>query len=230
MSSGTASIASLRKSRAKASRSAVAWVDVVEQTRSTFDPSARHIDSMPLAMSTLYACRCPDSPSKSRRTWNPVTRSPLARTAAIAAASPPGSPTRSRAESITWVKPVARIAATLACSVPASVTVSMPKSSRFMRSPLPGRSSLRPQVTDDELEGDPAEVHLGERAFFARLHRAVIDEHNAALLERLRRREHIGGAESDAHHALLPDDVLRAGRRLDELQVELAALTLQERF
>jgi hypothetical protein len=31
-------------------------------------------------MSTLYWCRWPDRPSKSRSTWKPVPRSPLART------------------------------------------------------------------------------------------------------------------------------------------------------
>ena len=37
------------------------------------------------------------------------------------------------------------------------------------------------QVTHDQLEGDAAEVDLGERALVARLHRAAVDEHDAAL-------------------------------------------------
>ena len=46
-----------------------------------------------------------------------------------------------------------------------------------------------------ELEGHAPEVHLGERALVARLHRAVVDEHDAPLLQRAHRRAHVGGAE-----------------------------------
>ena len=52
---GTASIASLRKSRTDASESSVACVDVLEQTSSTFEPSPWHIVSMARAISILYA-------------------------------------------------------------------------------------------------------------------------------------------------------------------------------
>ena len=68
MPSGTASMASLRRSRAIASRSCVAWVEVEEQASKTLQSSAAHISSMDLAMSTLYWCRWPDRPSKSRST------------------------------------------------------------------------------------------------------------------------------------------------------------------
>jgi hypothetical protein len=50
---GTASIASLRRSLTQASESSVACVDVLEQTSSTFDPSAWHIVSIARAMSIL---------------------------------------------------------------------------------------------------------------------------------------------------------------------------------
>ncbi len=50
---GTASMASLRRSRTSASRSPVAWVEVDEQASITRQPSALHISSIDLAMSTL---------------------------------------------------------------------------------------------------------------------------------------------------------------------------------
>ena len=48
-------------------------------------------------------------------------------------------------------------------------------------------------------------------------------------LQRPHRRQHVGRAEADAQQALLPADVLRAGRRLDQLQVELVARALEQR-
>src|SRR2546423_14419403 len=80
-----------------------------------------------------------------------------------------------------------------------------------------------------ELEGGAAEVWLRERALLARLHGAAVDEDDAALLQRLDGRRHGGDAEADSHQRLFPAHVLRAWRRLDELQVELMARTLEER-
>ena len=53
MPSGTASMASLRRSRAMSSMSVLAWVDVDEHTSSTLAPSAWHMSSIDLAMSIL---------------------------------------------------------------------------------------------------------------------------------------------------------------------------------
>lgn len=64
MPSVTASIASLRRSRASASGSPVAWVEVDEQISSTFAPTAWHSSSIDSATSILYSCRWPLRPSK----------------------------------------------------------------------------------------------------------------------------------------------------------------------
>ena len=80
-----------------------------------------------------------------------------------------------------------------------------------------------------QLEGGRAHVNLRERALVARLHRAVVYEHDAALLQRARGGGNVGRAEPDAHQPFFPDDVFRAGRRLDQLEVELAAGTFEER-
>ena len=48
-------------------------------------------------------------------------------------------------------------------------------------------------------------------------------------LQRARRRRDVGRAQADAHQAFLPVDVLGAGRRLDQLQVELVARALEQR-
>ena len=127
MPSGTASIASFWRSLTRASVSPLAWPDVDEQTSRSREPRALHISSMAFATSTLLAWRCPESPSKSRSTWKPVTRRPLCRTAAAAAGSPSGWPTMSEAFSMTWVNPAARTARSFGSSGPAMVIVSMPK-------------------------------------------------------------------------------------------------------
>ena len=128
---GTASIASLRRSRAIRSRSSAAWASVVEHPSRTRDSTSAHMSSIDFATSILYSCRRPVSASKSRSTWKPVTRSPLARTARQAAGTPSGCDTRSRADSMTWVNPASRIASSFTSSGPASEIVSMPKSSQL---------------------------------------------------------------------------------------------------
>src|SRR5688500_3953428 len=84
-------------------------------------------------------------------------------------------------------------------------------------------------MTYDKLETDAAEIKLGERALVARLYRAVVDEHDAAPLQRLDCCRHVRGAEADAHETLLPVHLFGAGRRLDQLQVELVARALEQR-
>ena len=69
-------------------------------------PSAWHISSIDFATSILYSCRWPDRPSKSRSTWKPVTRRPLARTACDRRRRCPRRGRRGRcADSITCEKP-----------------------------------------------------------------------------------------------------------------------------
>ena len=53
-------------------------------------------------------------------------------------------------------------------------------------------------MADDQLEGDAAEIELGERALVAGLHRAAIDEHDAALGQRAHRCRHVARAELEA--------------------------------
>jgi hypothetical protein len=53
MPSGTASMASLRRSLTKASLSCVACCEVLEQASMTLQPSAAHISIIDLATSTL---------------------------------------------------------------------------------------------------------------------------------------------------------------------------------
>src|SRR6266571_1550790 len=79
-----------------------------------------------------------------------------------------------------------------------------------------------------QLEGDPAQVDLRERALLASLHGAVVDEDHAAILKDPDGGAHVGRAQADAQQALVPLDVLRARRRLDELQIELAARAFQQ--
>src|SRR5262245_22232046 len=216
-------MASLRRSATTASVSPVACVDVDEHTRSTGAPSAWASCSIDLATSILYSCRWPLSPSKSRSTWNPVTRSPLARTAAMAAGSPSGWPTTSRADSMTCVNPAARMARSLASSGPASVMVSMPKSVRRIGGP-----PLGPEVTLDELERHAAGIELGERATISRPDRPTVDEDDPARLQRGYSRRHRGRAQPDAQQAFVPRDVGGVVRRLDQLQEERPARALQQ--
>ena len=88
----TASVASLARWRAITGNSPLAWPEVLEHTISKGAPTALHTCNMFLAMSSLYSCKAPDSPSKSRITWMPVTRIPLARTRRTASFKPPGWP------------------------------------------------------------------------------------------------------------------------------------------
>src|SRR4051812_7337150 len=120
------------------------------------------------------------------------------------------------------VKPASRTASSFASSGPARVMVSIPKWSMFM-------ASLRLQMADDQLEGHAAEVDLGQRALLARLHRAAVDEDDAAIAQRPRGSRNVGRAQADADQAFVPVDLLRARRRLDQLQVELPARALEQR-
>ena len=63
MPNGSASIASLRRSRAIPSRSALVWASAEELTTSRGEPTALHISSRDFATSTLYAWSAPSSPS-----------------------------------------------------------------------------------------------------------------------------------------------------------------------
>src|SRR5439155_14539886 len=182
--------------------------------------------SIDLATSILYACRGPDSPSKSRRTCRPVTRRPLWRTASTAAVSPLGWPTRSRAESMIWVKPASLTARSLASIGPASVIVSMPKSSSFTARPSTRRSR---RGAHHEFDAESAEINLRERTLCRWLHWLTIDEDDAASLQRAHRRQHIGCTETHTQQRFVPFDEIRPGRRFDQLEIETAVGTLQQR-
>src|SRR5260221_8291170 len=84
-------------------------------------------------------------------------------------------------------------------------------------------------MAHDQLEIAPAEIDLRQRAFAAGLHSAVVDEHDAALLQGVRGRRNVARAEAEAYQGLVPADLLRPGRRLDQLQIELAAGALEQR-
>src|SRR6266850_197315 len=84
-------------------------------------------------------------------------------------------------------------------------------------------------MTYHQFKGDAAEVKLGQRALVARLHRAVVDEHDAALLQRAHRHRHVRCAQAEPHQTFVPLDVVGAWRRLDQLEIELVAGTLEQR-
>src|SRR5712675_441002 len=84
-------------------------------------------------------------------------------------------------------------------------------------------------MAHDQLEIYPAEIDLRQRAFAAGLHCPVVDEYDAALLQGVRSRRNVARAEAEAHQGLVPADLLRPGRRLDKLQIELAAGTFEQR-
>src|SRR2546423_15575668 len=83
-------------------------------------------------------------------------------------------------------------------------------------------------MAHDQLEGDTAEIELGERAPVTGLHRATIDDHDAALGQRSHRRRHVARTEAHPDQTFVPTGV-RFGRRLDQLQVEFVAWALEER-
>src|SRR6266481_2509382 len=84
-------------------------------------------------------------------------------------------------------------------------------------------------MTYHQFEGDAAQIKLRQRALVARLHRAVVDEHDAALLQRAHRRRHVRCAQAEPHQAFVPLDVVGAWRRLDQLEIELVAGALEQR-
>ena len=53
-------------------------------------------------------------------------------------------------------------------------------------------------MAGDQLEGDAAEIELGERALVAGLYGATIDQHDAAVGQRAHRRRHVARAETYA--------------------------------
>ena len=53
-------------------------------------------------------------------------------------------------------------------------------------------------MTYHQLKGDAAQIKLGQRALVARLHRAVVDEHDPALLQRAKRALVFGGSVAPA--------------------------------
>src|SRR6202171_2758629 len=227
--SGRASIASLRRSRASNSGSSVAWVDVDEHTRRTFEPRAWHISSIDFATSILYSWRCPDKPSKSRSTWNPVTFRPLARTACTALAMPSAWPTTSRAESMICEKPASRTAASFAGSVPAKEIVSMPKSRMLGSGGSIEPTALRsPAFIVHQLEHDTAQKALRKCA--ARLWMDIVrfDEGHAALTQCGDGFQHIPGAEADALQHLVRLRIEYPGLGVDQLEVEGTAWAFQD--
>ena len=72
-------------------------------------------------------------------------------------------------------------------------------------------------MADDQLESDAAEVDLRERALLAGLHRAVVDEDHAPLLQHAHRGAHVRRAQADAQQGFVPLDILGARRGLDQL-------------
>src|SRR2546428_5161419 len=84
-------------------------------------------------------------------------------------------------------------------------------------------------MTYHQFEGDAAQIKLGQRALVARLHRAVVDEHDAALLQRAPRYRHVRCAQAEPHQAFVPLYVVGARRRLDQLEIELVAGALEQR-
>src|SRR2546430_1067665 len=84
-------------------------------------------------------------------------------------------------------------------------------------------------MTYHQFEGDAAQIKLGQRALVARLHRAVVDEHDAAPLQGAHRYRHVRCAQAEPHQAFVPLDVVGAWRRLDQLEVELVAAALRAR-
>src|SRR3954452_7682505 len=81
------------------------------------------------------------------------------------------------------------------------------------------------KVTHHQLEGDAPWIDLGECTALGGLYRAVIDEHDAPLVQGFGCGMDVRCTEADAQQALLPHDVLGARGRLDELQVEAVTRT-----
>ncbi len=75
----------------------------------------------------------------------------------------------------------------------------------------------------------PAEIDLRQRPALGRLDRVTVDEDDAPLTQRAHRRGDVRRTEADAKQALVPLDVLGAFGRLDQLQIEPAARTFEQR-
>src|SRR5690349_22632719 len=90
------------------------------------------------------------------------------------------------------------------------------------------RTRLR-RFAVNELEADASEIDLRQRTALARPQRLAIDEDDAALLQSLHGLRNVGRAEADAQELLVPFDEIGAGRRLDQLDVEVTAGASQQR-
>src|SRR2546427_11652499 len=84
-------------------------------------------------------------------------------------------------------------------------------------------------MAHDQFEIDPGEIDLRQRALLAGLHRPAVHERDAAFLQGTRSRRYVARAKAEAHQSFVPVDFLRPGRRLDQLQIELAAGGLEQR-